>query len=189
MIEDDGDLFRARLTETIAWCTRPGEDGSLRSPALQPPPRVDVAAIDAEMVRLVAERRQGLIAASAHALAAGVHGGRLLLFDPEGSLGDGAAELSSGGFFDSDNAPPWDTWICLTRDDERTRIRNQQLTDSAGRGSWNPIGFVSFLVSWVPPEFISRTDAGIWANPEGCIAWANEVESALLRFVPSGGYA
>ena len=37
----------------------------------------------------------------------------LLVFDPGGSLSDGAARVASGGSFDDDNIPPWDTWITL----------------------------------------------------------------------------
>ena len=41
-------------------------------------------------------------------------GGRLLLYAPDENLCDGAAQSSSKGFFDVDNIPPWDTWICFS---------------------------------------------------------------------------
>ena len=37
--------------------------------------------------------------------------GRLLLYAPHDNLADGAAEAETDGFFDTENEPPWDTWI------------------------------------------------------------------------------
>ncbi len=49
------------------------------------------------------------------------------------------------GFFDVNNVPPWDTWVCyLDR----------------------------YLVSWVPPVLEELASAGIRVNPEECIQWA-----------------
>jgi hypothetical protein len=72
-------------------------------------------------------------------------GGRLLYYEPDRNLACGAACLSSGGFFDVNNVPPWDTWLCLTED--------------------------GVLVSWVPPDLVDRVAAGIEVNPEVCIQW------------------
>jgi hypothetical protein len=72
--------------------------------------------------------------------------GRGLLFIPQDSLSDGAATVQSGGFFDLDNVPAWDTWIYF---DGRT------------------------LLSWVPTSLISKVQSGIDVNPEGCIKWAD----------------
>jgi len=69
---------------------------------------------------------------------------KLLLFTPEDSLSDGAATVASGGFFDVDNVPAWDTWLFFN-----------------GRT----------LISWVPPLLISIVQAGIDVNPESCIRW------------------
>lgn len=72
-------------------------------------------------------------------------GGRLLLYVPEENLTDGAATYPSKGFFDVDNTPPWDIWVEYS---ERT------------------------LVSWVPTVLVELVEAGIEANIEGCIRWA-----------------
>jgi hypothetical protein len=70
--------------------------------------------------------------------------GRLLLYFPAENLVDGAAELSSNGFFDVNNIPPWDIWIDFSE---------------------------GALVSWVPEEFVLRASMGVEANPEECICW------------------
>ena len=77
----------------------------------------------------------------------GLADGRLLLYSPDENLFDGAAMVASNGFFDVDNIPPWDTWICFV-----------------GR----------YLVSWVPPQHLELANSGIEVNPEGCILWAPE---------------
>jgi hypothetical protein len=73
------------------------------------------------------------------------HDGRLLLYAPDENLFDGAAQYASKGFFNVDNVPPWDTWVCF---------------------------FEEYLVSWVPPQLLELANAGIEANPERCILWA-----------------
>lgn len=74
--------------------------------------------------------------------------GRGLLFAPQDSLSDGAATVQSEGFFDVDNVPAWDTWVYF---DGRT------------------------LLSWVPPQLISKVQSGVDVNPEGCIRWVDDV--------------
>jgi hypothetical protein len=74
--------------------------------------------------------------------------GRLLLYAPDENLADGAAQYSSKGFFNWDNQPPWDTWICFHE---------------------------QYLVSWVPPQLLELAKIGIEVNPEECISWAPEV--------------
>jgi hypothetical protein len=64
--------------------------------------------------------------------------GRLLIYYPEETLQDGAAEFASHGFFDLEDAPPWDTWFLY-----------------AGGA----------ILSWVPNSLIESAQAGIDANP------------------------
>ena len=71
--------------------------------------------------------------------------GRLLLYEPYENVCDGASEYSSNGFFDVNDAPPWDTWVSF---DGRT------------------------LLSWVPPVLVPLAQAGIDANAVDCIRWA-----------------
>lgn len=74
-----------------------------------------------------------------------VQPGKLLLFTPQDSLSDGAAKAASDGFFDVDNVPAWDTWLYFD---------------------------CHSLLSWVPPQLISKVQSGIDVNPESCIRWA-----------------
>jgi hypothetical protein len=42
--------------------------------------------------------------------------GRVVAFMPDQSLFDGAAKVETEGFFDRNNVPAWDTWICYVQD-------------------------------------------------------------------------
>src|SRR5262249_31379997 len=122
----DIQTFRRRLAETIAWCGQRGavdspRDG-LRTPALRP------AALDesrthcryawrtapycSTIVEALAGERERLLRSGGiypdHSIE-DLAGGRLLAYYPDTNLFDGAAEEESGGFFDVDNIPPWDT--------------------------------------------------------------------------------
>ena len=79
--------------------------------------------------------------------SSGLRSGRLLLYAPQDNLSDGAAEYASMGFFDVDNAPPWDTWIVMFR---------------------------KYLVSWVPSQLVRLVQQGLDVNPEQCILWADD---------------
>jgi hypothetical protein len=78
-------------------------------------------------------------------LLSGLPTGRLLCYVPDENLSDGAARFASKGFFDVENVPAWDTWICFLD---------------------------GHLVSWAPPQLIELVACGIDANPEGCVFWA-----------------
>jgi hypothetical protein len=88
--------------------------------------------------------------------------GKLLLYDPDWNLFDGAAEQITGGYFDVNNVPPWDTWIAYVID----RPQNK--------------AYDSYLISWIPPEHIELVGKGLWANPEKCISWAEDVDPRSL---------
>jgi hypothetical protein len=179
--------LRIRLSETMAWCSlsRRGNlarslgfltsylkwraarlsgkaeprqfvplSDHLRSPVLDPG-RTRFPEVRAEQVSIVegvADRRAEQLRLKQHYpsdIANDLQGGRLLLYSPDENLCDGAARYTSKGFFDFDNIPPWDTWVCF---------------------------FQQYLVSWVPPQLLELANQGIDANPEGCIAWAQETE-------------
>jgi hypothetical protein len=71
------------------------------------------------------------------------------------TVSDGAAEASSRGFFDAEDAPPWDTWFWFK---ENT------------------------IFCWVPESLISRAQAGIDANPVDCIRWADWPKLSALIY-------
>jgi hypothetical protein len=76
--------------------------------------------------------------------------GRLLIFHHDLTLSDGGAADLSGGLFDSNNQPPWDTWIGYLEE-----------SDSESSG----------LVSWVPGSLMKNAENGIYANPERSLEW------------------
>lgn len=67
---------------------------------------------------------------------------------------DGAAQAETGGWFDADNIPPSDTWICMV--DE-------------------------MLISWVPASFVELVQGGIDVNPEECICWLEQVDWPIVH--------
>jgi len=153
-------LFRSRLLEAVCWCQRMGQitapKSTLRSPLLQPEVITGEGAsaswdhryldISGAVARLCKKRANLLGEEQLEELDVN---GRLLLFWPEETLDCGAAQESSKGYFDAGNTPPWDTWLWF------------------GPIAKEP----SALISWVPQDFLSLVEQGLWANPEQCIQW------------------
>jgi hypothetical protein len=125
-------------------------ESQLRSSALQPSEFLPGQKIEhhREIVSSVIKRRSEILRMEGRVptdWTAALTVGKLLLFSPRDTLSDGAARYSSKGFFDVDNIPPWDTWVCF---------------------------FEKYIVSWVPPQLVELANAGIEVNPEQCIFWA-----------------
>jgi hypothetical protein len=124
----------------------------LRSPALKPENAIDEYISEAERETLVAgllRKRSSLLAAHGRVnqeLSLLKNAGKVLLYFPAENVADGASSYSSRGFFDLDDAPPWDTWVDYS---DRT------------------------LTCWVPEAFVSVAQNGIDANPVECIRWAD----------------
>jgi hypothetical protein len=156
-------LFRCDHTKTPEW--RKAEEllheafkislpllaEELRSTNLKPGSALGEARTEQQregIVRSVLGKRSELLRSrgdiTLHKIGPDICGGRLLVFIPEETLSDGAAEFESNCFFDSDNAPPWDTWVAYS---DRT------------------------LLSWVPAQLIPLVQRGIDVNPEECIHW------------------
>ena len=153
------------LSETVAWCLRrPLQQDQFRSRELDPsallrvPPfgesnigvwlekkpeshQSAINAINANRSALVRDRNIK-VADSAVAKSKG----RLLLYEPLETVTDGASDASSRGFFDIEDAPPWDTWFLYSE------------------GS---------IFSWVPEALVQDAQAGIDANPVDCIHWCD----------------
>lgn len=193
----DLEAFQTRLEETLAWyrakapIADPQHD--LRTEALAPSanlahPWSDFPAWTNEMRREkyrartqapqqrqaivdeVARKRRTLLRASRldhPQRATGLEKGRLLTYEPEQNLYDGAAMNATEGFFDIDNVPPWDLWLAYVRED------GQQPA--------------TYLLAWVPPEWLKLASAGIAVNPEHCIRWAEDVDAAFVRQVLGAG--
>lgn len=101
-----------------------------------------------ELVQRLAEKRASLlreINASPPTVSSDLAGGRLLVYEPDDNVEDGASEYMSKGYFDERDAPPWDTWVCYS---------DRQ------------------LISWVPPSLLGLVQAGIATNAVDCIRFA-----------------
>ena len=179
-------VLKKRIQEAIAWCAV--NDQQLRTPGLCPPMTSRAFRYGSKVLRenvhfyggQELEERQRLVSIVSDSRTKSLReqqgfpdsamkslkdSGRLLAFDPDQTLSDGAAELASQGFFDSSNVPPWDTWLFYTREQKPSRT-----------GRWN-----SYLLSWVPINLIDGVDDGIIVNPEGCIVWANELQNDFIN--------
>jgi hypothetical protein len=100
-----------------------------------------------ELVERLAEKRAFLLRemnASPAVLSSDLAGGRLLIYEPDDNVEDGASQYMSKGYFDELDAPPWDTWVCY---------------------------FDCHLISWVPPCLLDLAQAGIAVNAIDCIRW------------------
>jgi hypothetical protein len=161
---EDGDARMARLiTEAQAWYSMKSPSSyafnlatDLRTQALTP----DVFSTNRRrMVESVTERRSQRLRRYGVALSGRPQmNGRLLGFEPDESLSDGAAEAASRGFFDSRNSPPWDLWVDLVVD----------------------VNTKECLVSWVPEELVEIISKSVAVNPEECIFWLPQMEARFL---------
>jgi hypothetical protein len=201
--------FRRRLADAIAWCAGRADPGNpaarLWTPALRPSrlaePRWHAGIGDltpaecSEIVSDLAVRRAHFLLAEGRrpALpATDLAGGRLLLFEREGSLLDGAANFVTRGMFDDDTMPAWDTWVW-------------HVFDAAGRAAFNaamkewrrggmhpshpqfPTSWTDFLVAWIAPELIPLAQKAIDVDPTGSTALAENVECAFTHSLGSAG--
>ena len=150
--------FIRRLTETIAWCR---DAGSL------PQPKTSLRTCKRHQKDLTSQRHQVFSVAlerSRHLRSMGkrdlipvtdLGGGRLLAYFPDDNLACGVAEAESLGFFDTDNIPPYDTWVWMVRN-----TRTFAYADGA-KGEME----ANYLVAWVPPD----------SNMAAAIRWASGI--------------
>jgi hypothetical protein len=157
--------FWERLRETIAWCrssldvTSPAL--SLRSEGNRP--RALEPNYFAAVSTVASLRRSECWQSCSQVPLRSLEEGRLLAYQPDMDLACGAAQAASQGFFDVNNAPPWDTWVAMVQE--------------------SGVDAVPYLVSWIPPQFVSLAQQGIDANPECCIVWLEDAGAALAERV------
>ena len=100
-----------------------------------------------ELVEGLAEKRATLLRemnAPSAVVSSHLGEGRLLVYEPDNNVKDGASQYQSKGYFDEQDAPPWDTWLCY---------------------------FDCHLISWVPPSLLGLVQGGIAVNPVDCVRW------------------
>ncbi len=166
--------FDQRLAEAVAWCcTRAvaaDPKNSLRYDSLYPnilsETRADVV-LSVLMYRGLWLQPQRVKPVTKDL---DLRHGRLLCYFPDANLADGAAEVTSEGFFDSNNIPPWDTWVGLYRSD--LRDASQKV----------------YLISYVPEVFLHHASTGIEVNPEGCILWLGGSDTPIGNLLRSEGW-
>ena len=76
-----------------------------------------------------------------------------------------ASEAESDGFFDWEDAPPWDAWVALYKDEHGQDV----------------------LLSWVPPQLLEAAARGIWANPVDCMGWLDGRDLPIAEALHSHG--
>lgn len=155
--------FEKRLSETILWCNRRLNmndlRNSFRTEDLRPGQDVNSASIVGEhrlrsLVDDVATKRDRRLAGILDRPVPGdLMGGKLLVYAPSRSLAEGHAALVTGGFFDVDESPPWDTWIWMQT------------------GPSKPEREEMLLACWVPHELINVVQAGIDVQSADWMRW------------------
>ena len=147
--------FKERLAQTIFWCASRADisnpKDSLRTPELRPRILEESRFSAVETIAFERERLGGDEIRNAQ-LPKDLGGGRLLAYFPDANLCCGAAEDETNGFFDVDNVPAWDTWVAYFAGGKRH-------------------SYTSYLISWIPPQFVELVSRGIHVNPEECIVW------------------
>ena len=189
----DASDIHQRVLDTVVWCSihANNEDlhGSLRSSELQPRHydasrewgRYQWEQLVDERVKIVdtlSDRRASLVNQSNSDIPHVVRTlgeGRFIIYLPDDNLYDGGAEVYSHGYFDTDNAPPWDTWIAYVTEECQISGGGLKALDPTSNA------YRSFLLAWVPPQFIEIAHLGIWANPEKCIQWAEDVSVKVVE--------
>lgn len=159
--------FKTRLAQTIFWCAARADLAdpalSLRTPQLRPR-LLEESRLSA--VEFVGDARElfGGVEIRRAVIPDDLAGGRLLIYFPNDDLFCGAARLQTGGFFDDNNVPPWDTWVAY-------------LKDARSVESYDP----EYLIAWIPRELVALADEGINVNPEQCIQWLEDTPVELVN--------
>ncbi len=172
-------LLRQRLAETIQWCAIHGQVSepktSLRSPSLRPASLVTRGkdpieykwvsreGCESVVTDLCARRSDWLRQYRDVGFLPTVSpsSGRVLVWEVGCSLREGCPEDETSGFFDFDEAPPWDTWFAA-------------IGESPFRPNRQPFGW-PYILSWIPAEFVELADRGVRVSVCDCIWWADRI--------------
>jgi hypothetical protein len=153
------------LSETVAWClSKTPQIDQLRSWELDPSvilrdPRLEESSVEVRVgarrescrraIQSINEMRSTLVhhaQLEIPSFAVAETRGKLLCYEPLETVEDGASAYLSRGFFDMEDAPPWDTWFLYSKD---------------------------AIFSWVPDSLVQNAQAGIDANIVDCIHWCD----------------
>lgn len=180
---EDGSLIETELSpeilqaisEAVTWCTYRRNAGyPIRSPELDPFAILDIPGFShgSESIGAwiekkrdcyhratswISQTRSRLLKAASLETSQVVDGlsrSKLLIYFPLETVDDGAAEAASSGFYDLQDAPPWDTWILFADD---------------------------AIFCCVPEFAVPYAQDGIDANPVDCIHWASWSKLARIQ--------
>jgi hypothetical protein len=143
--------------EAEAWCAFKSVGPAYRAEVLRPSVS-ELPAVDElhNVLETIRRRRRDLLASNPIPQSTC---GRLLACEFNSSIASGESEHASGGFFDIDDRPPWDTWVWVLQSE-----------------SGDPI-----LLAWVPQSVVDHVEAGITMNPYGCIYWLEDAPPDVAR--------
>jgi len=154
-----------RVKQTAQWCSLQLLQGNtrLRSQLRQSQfTHITLTLIDTKLredfIRHVFDDRARFQASLYRLESLPASSGKLLVFFPEISMHDVAAESASNGFFEIGNAPPWDTWVDYLKVDKNG---NQH------------------LLAWIPPNYIETANRGIEVAPDENILWLENLQGSL----------
>lgn len=174
--------LRRSLLEAALWCMSraDAEDprASLRTEALRPYLFNDSrertlhdvvfarhqSLNNAGRIVLRGGRSDDLIGVAEAGLAAAVEvvaRGRLLVWNRDDTIDDGAGEAETGGYLDVSDMPPWDTWVAYE-----------------GSGC---------LISWVPPVFVPSVERAIAVNAYQALYWLRGTTLRFARLLEEDG--
>jgi hypothetical protein len=94
--------------------------------------------------------------------------GRLLVWERDTTIDDGAGQAETGGYLDESDMPPWDTWV--------TYVGRRDQGAVAG-----------CLVSWVPEPFVEAVGRAIEVNAYGALYWLRESKLRLAQILGAEG--
>lgn len=166
-------LFQRRQAETMVWCNLRASIadpvGSLRTHALRPRTSLEAVPIRdrRSFVEILGDARAAMLQEARIPIPSRVplkSDGRVLYYQYESSTRDTGAPHFSKGFFNLDDAPPWDSWIYYNAEPGH-----------------------SFLLSWVPCALIEIANQGLLSNSDQCICWASKIDTEFTRLLKSNG--
>ncbi|HEY9773150.1 MAG TPA: hypothetical protein V6C81_05010 [Planktothrix sp.] len=185
-------LFAQRLKETVAWCTRnsvpPNSPEYLRTPALRPEKLLKASLFlassnqAATAIEAISQKREQLLTNDSVVAegTTGMAGGRLLAYFLGASGHDGLTEYMSDGYFDHDDNPPWDTWVCCIRGKEMIRPDQQPFDFRVVFGQRR--FSADYVLSWVPPAWIEIVGEVMRYEVMGAIMWADLLVSRPEKY-------
>lgn len=147
--------YREALNYTKGWCLKRYDPlkkkESLRSEILEPSIDIrDTALQDEELFEEISRINELKRQQPQTCFEGGIRG-KVLYFRPDESLGDGLVALECGGFIDSEECPPWDTWFYFIKSGLESRV----------------------VLSWIPEEAVKLVDRALEVDQYDCLGWVD----------------